>query len=282
MINMNTRFRKFVYMGEDITKWPEEFRIKHFHETRDKINPNLLVPGYSGKITECMPEIIKKGLVPISVDQVMKQRILAFQEIGIKCINDIWFTSCGIDTGDSIRHNYDERRKIILDSNTIRTLNEKSLVNTDMTNMNVKYLENSLKLTEDNFNEIEGEEFSKKDFEKYGKVDYSFLKNPIKNPILLYLARGDKELLREYLGVCNYIEKASFTENFTRLFAPIFTVDFNPFDCSQFKTKGISQIEGIIYFSNHNDYLLQDTRLSSDRTFHIGVLPRKNLEIKLN
>ena len=159
--------------------------IQYVQEDKNLIS--LLV--FQGRTITRMPELISQGYFPISIAQIMMQRILAYQSEDQGQI-DSWRNF--FDSGDTIIYHPDGRAKVICDSKTLIDIN---LISHFRWN-------GSLVLPEGTFDKAQGEEFSRLNFLKYTHT--SLEQNEIsENPILLALTRGDKKLLSEYVKLSN-------------------------------------------------------------------------------
>ena len=166
---------------------------------------SIVVPVYNGRIIDQMPKLIVQGYTPITVAQIMEQRILAWQSLDFeieqrlkqkffnpklknKELATVWGNN-SFYSGDSIIYHPDGRIKVVHDSKTLRCINDTSPLK----------LNGSLVLPEGTFETAEGQEFSREDVDKFtGK--YLKQKEVFENPIWQALARGDKELLKTYVG----------------------------------------------------------------------------------
>ena len=119
---------------------------------------NELVESYKefyGRNVDQMPKLIAEGRVPINTSQVMEKRLNvrnSNQEVRSAWIDNYF------DTGDSVVDHPDGRIKIGLDSKTLREMTPDS-----------PRRDGALILTEDIYNNLQGEEFKKGKVGKTGE-----------------------------------------------------------------------------------------------------------------
>ncbi|MEK6959569.1 MAG: hypothetical protein AABX47_00205 [Nanoarchaeota archaeon] len=137
---------------------------------------------FYGKIIEQMPRLIAQGRTPLSVAELMRQRILALSQP--EDIKNAWWNNY-FHLGDAVLYHPNSNIKTELDSQLLRQLNPQSK------------LQNGLWLiTDEIYNASEGKEFSR---DELSPLDTSLDKTAIlSNPLWKYLAREDKGLLEEY------------------------------------------------------------------------------------
>lgn len=152
-----------------------------------KEGSSLVVPVFNGRTVDRMPELVAQGYSPISVAGIMEQRLNAWQS-GNQELAQLWGKNY-FDSGDGIMYHPDGRIKIVPDSETLRNVNP---------NTPLKWYGAQV-LSEGSFDKAQGEEFSRKDIKRYANELLS-QKDVLNNPIWLALARGDKELLKDYAG----------------------------------------------------------------------------------
>lgn len=136
---------------------------------------------FYGRNTEQMPKLIADGRVPMNVAQLMQRRLdvrNSNSDIKSSYLNN-WF-----DTGDAVVYHPDGRVKIVLDSEDLRNITPDS-----------KLRSGALILTEDIYNNLQGEEFKKG---KLGKINEWLSREAVKfHPVWKVLAR-DQGLLNDY------------------------------------------------------------------------------------
>ena len=140
---------------------------------------------YSGPLVETMPKLLVQGYTPISISEIVEQKIKAWIRGDRKLINfwsQNYFTS-----GDSVMYHSDGRIKIVRNSQTLKNVNQKSILDND----------GSLILPEGTFENTNGFEFSKKEVLKYGNK-YLKKEKILESPIWIALLGNNKELLRQY------------------------------------------------------------------------------------
>jgi hypothetical protein len=148
---------------------------------------------FYGRNIDKMPELIKQGFTPLSMAQVMQRRLDVLGSTPE--VEDAWWMHY-FDTGDAVVYHPDGRIKVVLDSQIARELNPKSTLRNG-----------ALVLSDGMYEQMQGEEFSKEDVEKYAKYskrESLSLKEAMNNPLWKALAR-DPKLLKEYA-------KATFKE----------------------------------------------------------------------
>lgn len=154
---------------------------------KPKEGSSLVVPVFNGRTVDRMPELVAQGYSPISVAGIMEQRIKAWQS-GDQELAQLWGKNY-FDSGDGIMYHPDGRIKVVPDSETLRSVNP---------NTSLKWYGAQV-LSEGTFDKVQGEEFSRKDVKRFAN-EYLKQNEAPENPIWLALARGDKELLKEYVG----------------------------------------------------------------------------------
>ncbi len=157
----------------------------------------VVVPVYNGRTIDTMPRLISQGYTPISLAQIMEQRVLEWESENQK-LAQIWGNNY-FDSGDSIIYHPDGRIKIVHDSKSLQSVNSATQLRWN----------GSLVLPEGTFENTEGQEFSREDVDKFtGK--YLKQKEVLENPIWQAFARGNKELLKTYIEqVCSRIKHPS-------------------------------------------------------------------------
>ena len=150
-----------------------------------KKGDSLLLPVYNGKTINRMPDLITQGYIPISIAEIIEQRINAYQ-LKNQELSQLWERNY-FDSGDVIMYHPDGRIKIVFDSETLRSINPLTKLG----------LFESQLLSEGIFDKTQGIEFSTRDIERFANK-YLSKKDVLNNPIWIALVRGDKELLKEY------------------------------------------------------------------------------------
>ena len=148
---------------------------------------------FTGNSLEAMPLLIAEGRVPLSVKDIMERRL--------RSENPVWMENY-FDTGDAVACHPDGEIKIILDSEILTRINPKSRI--IRTYSNDDFTNGALIISEDAYKKLKGpliRTFKVEDLErnlsKYGR---SFSSEEIKeNPVWMFLARNDRELLRAYV-----------------------------------------------------------------------------------
>ena len=146
---------------------------------------SLLVPIFNGKIIEKMPELISQGYIPISISEIMEQRIKAWESKD-KGLISLWEKNY-FDSGDGIIYHPDGRIKIVLDSQNLKNINPNTQLNWYGAQV----------LPEQTFQKTQGIEFTRNEIKEYANK-YLKKKEVLSNPIWLALVREDKQLLKEY------------------------------------------------------------------------------------
>lgn len=149
------------------------------------------LPIFEGLTINTMPKLVQAGYRPLSVYEIAKQRVNAWNSLDKNLIS-MWDVKY-FDSGDSIVYHPFGKIKIIYDSKNLRKINKNSKL-TDL---------GSLILPENSFTFLKGEEFSKQQVEMYSKPAFT-LNEVIKNPIWQSIFRHDTELLREYANEVFY------------------------------------------------------------------------------
>jgi len=205
------------------------------------------VPVFNGKIVNKMPELVAQGYNPISIAQIMEQRIKAWQSKDYK-LSEQWGNN-EFNSGDSIIYHRDGRIKIVYDSHTLRSAN---------TYRSLKW-DSVLCLSEGSFDNSNGEEFSEIMVKRFANK-YLKQKEVLNNPIWLALARWDKELLKEYT---NQIYLRNKNPNLMKLFIS----EERP----NFEVERFLSIKGLDNYSNIFGYIYG--RLGDDSGRLVGLFP---------
>ena len=140
---------------------------------------------FNGRNVDKMPELIAKGMTPLSVSGLMR-RILQSQ-YGSEYVRNALMHNHH-DTGDGIAYHPDGRIKVVHDAKPLREMNSESqLVN------------GALVLPDGLYENLEGQEFTRKNIQRYvGEALTS--KEAKSNPLWQALAR-DPKLLNEYVDL---------------------------------------------------------------------------------
>ena len=140
---------------------------------------------FEGRNVDKMPELIAKGMKPLSASGLMQRRLQA--QYGSESVRNSLMNNYH-DTGDGIAYHPDGRIKIVPDASPLREMNSKSnLVN------------GALVLPDGMYEKLEGHEFTRKDIQKY-VGDAITSKEAKSNPLWQALAR-DPKLLNEYVDL---------------------------------------------------------------------------------
>ncbi|MBU1245489.1 MAG: hypothetical protein ABIJ20_02930 [Nanoarchaeota archaeon] len=145
--------------------------------------PTLNFKEFYGKNIDQMPLLIAEGRTPLSVSGLMRRRLEV--SAGSDDIKSAWRDNY-FDTGDAIVYHPDGRVKIVLDSEHLRDLSPDS-----------KLSASALVLEDGVYDQLEGQEFSKAEIQKYAAGESLSLRQAKTNPVWKALAR-DSELLNAY------------------------------------------------------------------------------------
>jgi hypothetical protein len=156
---------------------------------------------FYGSYLKQMPILLSERRVPMSISQVMQMGLNTKNTLD----KDFW-TSLICDTGDAIAYHPDGRIKIILDSIHLRKF---SFVEKAMNKLNASIIapegEGAIKLSETDYESLEGMELFEKDIKQYVIRGYNpnrkegmSVKEAKSNPIWRFLAR-DKSFLGDYV-----------------------------------------------------------------------------------
>ncbi len=131
-----------------------------------------------------MPLLVKAGLVPMTVAQLMQQRVAV---LGDEALKATWFDNY-FDTGDGVAYK-DNKVKIVLDAQPLREMNARS----ELSN-------GALILPDGLYEALEGLEFTRDELTRLG-VDRSLSQTQVReHPVWQALAR-DQTVLNEYADV---------------------------------------------------------------------------------
>ena len=154
----------------------------------------------SGTYQASMSFLRALGLVPLNVAHIMRERV----EYRGKRSNPLFSLDSsgwkdGYNTADGIAV-FGDRLKVVPDSNKLREITP-----------NTPHYHSTLPLSVDEFNALEGLEFSRSALKESGHFDYQTRKAGIENPIMRILARENKHLLVEHtkMAHAHYIKPAS-------------------------------------------------------------------------
>jgi len=140
---------------------------------------------FEGRNVDKMPELIAKGMKPLSVSGLMQRRLQA--QYGSESVRNSLMNNYH-DTGDGIAYHPDGRIKIVPDANPLREMNSES-----------RLVNGALVLPDGMYEKLEGHEFTRKDIQKY-VGDAITSKDAKSNPLWQALAR-DPKLLNEYVDL---------------------------------------------------------------------------------
>ena len=132
-----------------------------------------------------MQELIAKGMTPLSVSGLMQRRLQA--QYGSESVRNSLMNNYH-DTGDGIAYHPDGRIKIVPDASPLREMNPES-----------RLVNGALVLPDGMYEKLEGQEFTRKDIQKY-VGDAITSKEAKINPLWQALAR-DPKLLNEYVDL---------------------------------------------------------------------------------
>lgn len=139
---------------------------------------------FYGRNTEQMPKLIAEGRIPLSVAGLMERK-LDMRNSSDNKVKSAWIDN-SFTTGDVGIYHPDGKVKVVLDSQHLRDLTTQS-----------KLKRGALVLEDRIYEQLEGQEFTRKELEKYTGNDLS-KKQAKTNPILKTLAR-DQGLLNDYV-----------------------------------------------------------------------------------
>jgi hypothetical protein len=145
----------------------------------------ILLPKYTGKIIDIIPNLVNVGQTPISSAGIMEQRVNAWNSDNSKLAKQ-WGRHY-FHSGDSIMYHRDGGVKVVIDSDKQKKVNSNIFSKGN----------HSQVLCEGVFDKTVGVEFSREEVEKFANK-YLTQNEASKDPILMALARDDKNLLEEY------------------------------------------------------------------------------------
>ena len=150
---------------------------------------------FNGRSVDQMPNLIAKGRLPLSASGLMQRRLQA--QYGSSAVRDSLMHNY-FDTGDGVAYHPDGRIKVVNDAKHLREMNsESNLVN------------GALVLPDRIYEKLEGQEFTRKDIQKY-VGDALSSKDAKSNPLWQALAR-DQKLLNEYVDLIFSQAKQQFS-----------------------------------------------------------------------
>ena len=140
---------------------------------------------FEGRNVDKMPELIAKGMTPLSAAGLMKRRLQS--QYGSESVRNSLMHNY-FDTGDGIVYHPDGRIKVVHDARPLKEINPKSqLVN------------GNLVLPDGLYEKLEGHEFTRKGIQKYVGEELTS-KDAKSNPLWWALAR-DPKLLNDYVDL---------------------------------------------------------------------------------
>lgn len=130
-----------------------------------------------------MPLLVKAGLVPMTVAQLMQRRVAV---LGNEALKVTWFGNY-FDTGDAVAYK-DDKVKVVLDAQPLREMNAQS----ELSN-------GALILPDGAYETLEGPEFTREELTRL-RIDKLLSKTQVRqHPVWQALAR-DQAVLDEYAG----------------------------------------------------------------------------------
>jgi len=187
---------------------------------------SILTPVFEGKNIEQMPKLISEKYLPLSLAQIMEQRLRVSERNNAE-LSNIWDKNY-FDSGDGIIYHPDGRIKITPDSVTLKKITP----DTKLSWYGSQILE------EGTFDKLQGEEFTRDDLSKYTEK-YLDESEVLENPIWLAFVRGDKQLLKEYT---RYVSLKNNNKKIMR----IWISDQSP----RFEAERLLSLYGLDYNSN--------------------------------
>lgn len=138
---------------------------------------------FYGRNVDQMPLLIAEGRTPLSFAGVMERRLIA------KSSKDAWLNNY-LFTGDGIVYGTDGSIVIAYDAKALKNLNSQS-----------RLVNGALDLSGVDLKSIEGTRFTKSQLSKMVLGQDLTEKQARTHPIWLALARGDRELAKDYSGM---------------------------------------------------------------------------------
>ena len=142
---------------------------------------------YEGPIIHTMPNLIYAGQVPLSIKDIMEQRVFAWNSEDEE-LAQLWGGN-NFNSGDGIKYHPNGKLKIVPDSKLLREINSE----TDLV------WGGSQALEEGTFDEADGFEFTREDVREFANK-YMSKKEALNNPFWQAFAQEDKTLLGEYIN----------------------------------------------------------------------------------
>lgn len=180
----------------------------------DFIHVNMRPDPYRNQkpLEDIFPRLRTNDRVPLSASQCLEWRL----ERGKKLLSKIppknrkydpdyeplqkdYRLWCQLITGDALAYHPDGRIKIVYDSEDLRNTHspEDFILCKYHPEDSDQWKDKFLRLTEERYRQLDGQEFKRKELEKYLHQPLTTI-GEILNPFLLMLVRGQKQLLREY------------------------------------------------------------------------------------
>jgi hypothetical protein len=157
---------------------------------------------FSGSIYKEIPKLIASGRRPLNCAEIMRMRLEHANSRPNDYLNDPnikrWFYST-FSSADAVVYASDGRVKIDFDSETLRTISKKDQPNFFKSLFRKEYLRGALTLEDTVFGSISGPEFNIPEQERYARSRNETESLANKNEIFMALARGDSNLLKEYV-----------------------------------------------------------------------------------
>jgi len=211
---------------------------------------------FKGRYVDQMQILLARGLVPISVAEIMQQRIAAFERADKSKrwfeLREFWLIN-NFDSGDAVVISPKRKTvKVVLDAKLLRETTPGQLSSLG-----------DMVVGEDQYRAIEGMELSRAEADRYRTGFYE--QDVVNNPVWLTLAR-DRAVLKEYARVTFHIENryghpSSMNLNITG---------------STYETAGELR-EGVIGTCGNYSQVCA-SRLIYSESLLIGVAPRQSRE----
>ena len=150
-------------------------------------NFKISAPIYEGNITDVMPRLIQVHKKPLSIREIMEQKV-NFKNSNNNKLNPWQTNFC---SGDGIMYHPDGRIKVVPDSQTLYN-------NSDILLKKFGDWNGTQILQEGTFNSTQGFEFTRKEVEKFANKKLT-KERVLENPIWNALVQEDKRLLGEYI-----------------------------------------------------------------------------------
>ncbi len=205
------------------------------------------VPVFNRRIIDKMPQILAQAYIPISIKEIMEQRVIAWASNNIE-LAEQWGKNY-FDSGDSIMYHRDGRIKFVPDSQTLLSVNK---------NTKLRWCGAQV-LSERDFNNADGEIFSKEEVNKFTN-QYLNPEKVLENPIWLAFARGDKILLKEYV---NQVSSRIVDLELMKIWIC---------DTPNFEAERPCSLNGLYFNSNAGAYYSDSLDINTSRL--VGVVPK--------